>query len=111
MYNKNVVAHEILSFSLSPSPPVPIPGGTRRQQLRFSPYVGTSNRNRIGEKISASRDQELQVRARPQNKQDQNQAVDLQVISVWLVFFSNSEWRRNLFPTTREIITFQCFVH
>ena len=55
----------------------------RRQQLLFSPYAGTSNRNRNGENNSASRDQEFQERAKPENNHDENQAVGLQVISVF----------------------------
>ena len=48
-------------FSLFLFLPVPIHGGPRRQQLRFSPYAGTSNRNRIREEISASRDQDMKT--------------------------------------------------
>lgn len=65
------------------STPVP-----RRQQSRFTPYASASNRNRTIESNSASKNQELQERARPENNQDENQAVDMQVI---LYFFSNAD--------------------
>lgn len=85
--------------------PVPIQG--RSTTTETAPYVGTSNRNRKGENNFASRDQEFQERATPENNHDENQAVGLQVISV---FFSNAEKRLNPFPTMPKIITVQCFL-